>query len=78
MVGHGVKISFCSRLVQIRRRSPTKIPYYIILFMKLLACITAIVIGLFISSVEKFEDSALKALSVVAWVIALLFTKGGN
>jgi hypothetical protein len=46
--------------------------------MKLLACITAIVIGLFISSVEKFEDSALKALSVVAWVIALLFTKGGN
>lgn len=47
--------------------------------MKLLACITAIGIGFFISSVEKFKDSDLKALSVVGWVIALLFTtKGGN
>lgn len=45
--------------------------------MKFLACFAAMILGISLSGVKSLEDSQIKTLSILGWIVALLFAKGG-
>ena len=44
--------------------------------INLIGCITVLVLGLLLSNVESIGDREVKIITILGWLIALLFAKG--
>ena len=45
--------------------------------INLIGCITVFILGLLFSNIESIGDREAKIITILGWLIALLFTKGG-
>lgn len=44
--------------------------------INLIGCITVFILGLLLSNLESIQDREIKIITILGWLIALLFIKG--